>query len=231
MRADTGSTLYRARSRISYFSVTASALLALTLVGFGDNLFTNVGQPSNFDPKFIVHGLTSLAWMVLLVVQSLLIGAGNLRFHRKLGFAGLIIAVGVTLSTLYLFVILWKGWDHMGAEARANRLLLPAYALLVGLAFANRHHPALHKRLILLGSFCMLGPVLARTFDPLLVPFIEGWPESAIEATFWPYFIGVWSAFFASLLAYDMSTLRRPAAVTLGGTALFAASWLIAIGT
>ncbi len=231
MNAETGSSLDRARRRIAYFSVAACAMLALTLVGFGDNLFTNVGQPSNFDPKFIAHGLTSLAWMVLLVVQSTLIGAGNTRLHRKLGLAGLIIALGVTLSTLYLFVVLWKGWDHMGAEARANRLLLPAYALLVGLAFANRHRPAQHKRLILLGSFCMLGPVLARTFDPLFVPFIEGWPESAIETMFWPYFLGIWSAFFASLLAYDVATMRRPAAVTLGGIALFAACWLIAVGT
>lgn len=217
--------------RISYFTAVATAMLAFTLVGFGDNLFTNVSQPSNFDPKFIVHGLASLAWMVLLVVQSLLITARNPRLHRRLGLAGLVVAIAVTLSTLYIFVAGWKGWNHMGAEAKANRLLLPAYALLVALAVWNRARPMLHKRLMLLATFCMLGPVLARTFDPLLVPFIEGWPEDRIEAMFWPYFFGAWCAFYASLLAYDLAAIRRPALVTLGGTALFAASWLIAAST
>lgn len=217
--------------RVSYFTAVAAAMLAFTLVGFGDNLFTNVGQPTNSDPKFVIHGLFSLAWMLLLVMQSLLITARKPGLHRRLGLAGLVVAAGVALSTLYLFVAAWKGWDHMGAEARANRLLLPAFVLLVALAAWNRQRPVLHKRLMLLATFCMLGPVLARTFDPLLVPFIEGWPEDRIEAMFWPYFLGVWCAFFASLWAYDLAALRRPLPVTLGGTALFAACWFIAVAT
>ena len=39
-----------------YFSVTSALLLFLSVVAFSDNLFTDVGQASNHDPKFVIHG-------------------------------------------------------------------------------------------------------------------------------------------------------------------------------
>jgi hypothetical protein len=41
----------------SYFSGISVLLLLLSIIAFSDNLFTDVGQPSNRDPKFIIHGL------------------------------------------------------------------------------------------------------------------------------------------------------------------------------
>jgi hypothetical protein len=45
------------RARGAYFSIVSVLLLFLSVVAFSDNLFTDVGQPSNRDPKLIVHGL------------------------------------------------------------------------------------------------------------------------------------------------------------------------------
>ena len=56
--------------RSAYFARVSLLLLALSLIAFSDNLFTNIGQPSNRDPKFIVHGLFGLAWSVLLALQA-----------------------------------------------------------------------------------------------------------------------------------------------------------------
>ncbi len=214
-----------------YFAVATFLLLTLTVVGFSDNLFTNVGQPSNSDPKFIIHGLLCGAWMILLLVQTSLVGAGNTKLHRKLGIAGLAVAIGVTISTVWVFVAVWKGWPAMNPEAKANRILLPSYSLFVALAFANRTRPAWHKRFMFTGTLFMLGPVLGRSFDPLAVPFMTGWTEPQIESAFLPWFFSVWLAFFISLVAYDAATLRRVHPVTLASILWFGIIWAIAIFT
>jgi len=52
----------------------------------------------------------------------------------------------VTLSTLYIiFIVLWKGWADMEPEVRANRLLLPGYALCILLAWQQRGRSDWHK--------------------------------------------------------------------------------------
>lgn len=159
--------------RSRYFSIVSVVLLTLSVAAFSDNLFTDIGQPSNSDPKFIVHGLFGLAWYILLAVQANLVRLGNVRLHRRFGVATFIVAIGVTLTTLYLFVVLWKGWTNMAPDIRANRLLLPGYALCMLLAWQRRKDSAWHKRLIFVGTFFMLAPVLDRIFDPFIIPWLE----------------------------------------------------------
>jgi hypothetical protein len=156
-----------------YFSVVSTLTLALTLVGFSDNLFTNIGQPSNSDPKFIAHGLFCLAWMIVFAAQVNLARRGSFRLHRKLGVAGMLIAIGVVFSTTYVFVMVWKGWDAMGVLARGNRILLPGFAVCVLLAWLHRRRGDWHKRLVYVATLCMLEPVLSRAFDPLVVSWME----------------------------------------------------------
>ena len=103
----------------AYFSIVSVLMLFLGVVAFSDNLFTDIGQPSNRDPKFIVHGVFGLTWYVLLATQANLVRVRNLRLHRRLGIATFVVAIGVTLSTLYLFVVLWKGWANMRRPAAA----------------------------------------------------------------------------------------------------------------
>ncbi len=217
--------------RTAYFPLASLLLLALTLVGFGDNLFTDIGQPSNSDPKFVVHGLFCLAWMMVLAAQSFLARAGNLRTHRRLGVAASLIAVGVTLSTLYVFWAVWTGWGEMSPTVRANRLLLPSYVVFVLLGYRNRLRPDWHKRLMLVSTFFMMGPVISRTFHPLAVPFMGGWNESRIEAAFIPYFVLLWIGLFASLFAHDWRSIARVHQVTGWGFLWFGAVWAIVLST
>jgi hypothetical protein len=212
-----------------YFLWTSLLLLALTLVGFGDNLFTDVGQPSNSDPKFIVHGLFCLAWMLALVAQAGLIATGRVRVHRRVGIAAAIVAVGIVLSTAYVFWTIWTDWARMSTEVRANRLLLPGFALAVALGYRSRHRPDRHKRLMLVGSFCMMGPVLARSFDPLLVPFLVGWPESRIDAAFVPWMLFMWTGLFLSLVVHDLWREGRVHPVSGWGFLLFGAVWPVVL--
>lgn len=216
----------------AFFSVISVVLLFLSIVAFSDNLFTDFSQPSNSDPKFIVHGLFGLAWYLLLATQANLIRVRNVKLHKKLGIATLIVALGVTLSTLYIFIVLWKGWANMSEEVRANRLFLPAYATCVFLAWMRRGQSEWHKRLIFTGTFFMLGPVLSRTYDKLIMSWMEPmfpllYTKQVDAVVFQAYFFGVWLAFFLSLALYDWKTLRRIHPVTLAGFAWFALAWLI----
>ncbi len=219
----------------SYFSITSALLLVLSIVAFSDNLFTDIGQPSNGDPKFIVHGLFGLAWYVLLATQANLVRLRNVKLHRKLGVATFIVAIGVTLSTLYIFVVLWKGWGNLADEARANRLLLPGYATCMFLAWKWRSQSDRHKRLVFAGTFLMLGPVIARTYDPLLVSWMEPlfpvFTARVDEAGFLLYFFGAWIGFFLSLAWYDWKTLQRIHPVTVAGFAWLVLAWLASVLT
>jgi len=212
-----------------YFPAISILLLALTLVGFGDNLITDVGQPSNSDPKFVIHGLMCGAWMILLAAQSLLISNGNVALHRKIGLAAMAVAIGVTLSTLWVFVAVWKGWAAMSPEVKANRLFLPSYAVFVILAFRNRRRPDWHKRLILAATFFMLAPVLGRVYDPLIVdPFMTQLSEAQIEAAFLPWLFSVWIGFLLSMVLYDAIVVHRIHVVTTSALILFGTVWAVA---
>ena len=215
----------------AYFSITSALLLFLSVVAFSDNLFTNVAQPSNRDPKFIIHGLFGLAWYVLLTVQANLIRTRHAGLHRKLGIATFLVAIGVTLSTLYIFVVLWKGWANMAPEVRANRLLLPGYAVCLVLAWHWRTRSDWHKRLLFAGTFMMLGPVISRTYDPLFASWAETLFPAIIaqadEAAFVTYFAGVWVGFFLSLACHDWKMQRRIHPVTAAGFGWLLLSWLV----
>ena len=191
-----------------YFPIVSGVMFALTLIAFSDNLLTDVGQPSNSDPTMIIHGLFCGAWMAVLTLQSVLVARRDVARHRRLGPALLLIAVGVTFTTLYVFWVRWHGWTALDPEAKANRLLLPSYALAVWLGYRARRRPDAHRRLMLVGTFFMLGPVLARDFDRLIVPPLAGWPVAMVDALFPPYFALVWMSFFASLAWYDLAMNR-----------------------
>ena len=211
-----------------YFSVASAFILALSLWGFSDNLIWNVGQPSNHDLKFVVHGLFCLAWVLMLCAQSNLARAGSLGLHRRLGVVGAVVAVGVTLSTLYVFVMVWEGWHGMAFYVKANRLLLPSYSLAVLLGILNRRRPEWHKRYFYVATLYMLEPVLSRAFDPI-EPLLGRFSSSQIDTAWWIFFVLVWSGLFLSLVAYDRAIARRIHPVTVAGVAWFCGIWIIVL--
>ncbi|CAN5756426.1 hypothetical protein BH23GEM11_BH23GEM11_06590 [soil metagenome] len=196
----------------NYFVAASVLILALTLIAFSDNLFTDVGQESNRDPKFIVHGLLALAWVVLLVIQTNFVRKENYHAHRRLGILGVIVAVGVTLSTLWVFVVIWQGWDALPFFAKANRFFLPTYALLVLLGYLNRAKPVRHKRFMFMATLYMLGPVLDRASGHLNVNVFILNPV-------------IWNGLWASLFLYDWITLRRIHPITWVGLVWFYSVW------
>jgi|TARA_R110000737_G_scaffold182215_1_gene205619 hypothetical protein len=199
-----------------YFLVVSSILLGLSILAFSDNLITDVGQKSNSDPKFIIHGLFCFAWFIILVIQTNFIKKGNYKAHISFGVAGLIAAIGVFITTLYIFVVIFNGWSNMDPMVKANRFLILGFAILVTLAYLKRKSLPYHKRLMLVASFFMLGPILSRSFartnlDSILISDLS-WDIT---------FLGTWSAFFISLFIYDWTIDKKFHPITYLGYIAF----------
>jgi hypothetical protein len=212
--------------KASYFLVVGFMLLFLSVIGFSDNLITDVGQKSNSDPKYVIHGLFCFAWFIILIIQANFIRKRNYKTHMRLGIAGLITALGVFTSTLYIFVVVYDGWDHMAPLVKANRFFMFSFAMMVALAYAKRKKPESHKRLMLVASIYMLGPILdraiGRSFLDAMITTDLGWDLA---------FFGIWTSFFVSLFAHDLVVQKRIHPVSYLGFFLFGAIWAISFLT
>ncbi|MBK6912663.1 MAG: hypothetical protein IPH11_02935 [Ignavibacteriales bacterium] len=77
----------------------------------------------------------------------------------------MVVAIGVLLTTVYIFLVVYNGWNVMPINAKVNRFFMPSYALLVWLGYMNRKKPNKHKRFMYVGTLYMLGPILDRALD------------------------------------------------------------------
>lgn len=200
----------------NYFSCVSILMLILSLIAFSDNLFYDIGQESNSDPKFIIHGLFFLAWFIILVIQTNFIRKGDVRAHRKWGMCGMGIALGVVLSTFYVFFAIYEGWSVMPSFVKSNRIFTVSFALLVLLAYIKRKNAAAHKRFLYVGTVYVLGPVIGRVADKLV---------GGGDLTYIIFEAVIWHGLFISLLIYDWHTLKRLHPISWIGFLWFYVVW------
>jgi hypothetical protein len=109
-------------------------------------------------------------WVVLLVVQSSLIAARRVEWHRQLGVFGavwcaLVVLFG-SITTLYAAAREVRGHSDFAAGqvviTSLDLLQMLFFASFVAIAVWQRRRPDYHKRLMLLTIACMLPDALAR---------------------------------------------------------------------
>lgn len=193
-------------------------MLALSIIAFSDNLFFDVRQKSNSDPKFIIHGLFFLAWFVVGVMQTGYVRSKNYKAHIALGTTGMLIGLGVVLSTFYVFVAVYKGWSEMTLYVKANRFFTASFALLLWLAYRNRKRAVKHKRFLYIGNLYVLGPVLDRVADKAGIKI-----ESHVDI----FEALIWNVLFVFLFAYDWATLKRIHPISWIGFMWFYMVWIL----
>lgn len=198
-----------------YFQAVSSLLLILSLIAFSDNLITDIGQESNKDPKFIVHGLFMFAWFGIYVMQTFYILQKKYEAHRRLGRAGFVIAIGVLLSTVYVFIAIFKGWDAMEPFVKANRLFMLSFAVFLFLAYHHRKNRIKHKRFIFWAIVLPIEPIIGRVSEVFQV---DNWEL---------FYILVWHTFFISSFIYDWQTLKKIHPISWAGLAWFYIAWTI----
>jgi uncharacterized membrane protein YozB (DUF420 family) len=153
----------------SLYSWAAIVALVFVFAGFAPTYFLKgvLGAPELSTLKH-VHGIVMTAWFTLFLIQVRLVATGNVRMHRKVGTAGIALAI----------LVLAVGMQTGIASARAGVTPLPSipplvflvmpvaelaiFAVLIGAGIAMRKRAAYHKRFMLLASLAILTPAMAR---------------------------------------------------------------------
>jgi hypothetical protein len=117
-----------------------------------------------------VHGAVMSGWVVLLVVQSALVAAHRVQWHRRLGvfgavWAGLVVVFG-SVTTLHAAAREVRNHTKFARSqiviTSLDLVQMLLFAGFVGLAIGLRRRADYHKRLMLLTIVCMLPDALAR---------------------------------------------------------------------
>jgi len=163
-----------------------------------------------------LHGAVMTTWFSLFVAQAWLASDGNLRLHRRLGIAGVFLAMVVIAVGMQLGIVSARaGFSPLAAIPALVFLAMPvgemvAFAGLFAAAIALRKRSDWHKRLMLAASVAMLAPAFARM--PIVT---DGGP---------PAFFGLTDLVILGCIAFDTATHRR-----LHPAFALAFTWIVAI--
>ncbi|HWF86751.1 MAG TPA: hypothetical protein VG222_17955 [Vicinamibacterales bacterium] len=117
-----------------------------------------------------LHGVVMSGWVILLLVQSGLIAAHRVQWHRRLGvfgtvWAALVVIVG-SVTTLHAAAREVRAHSAFAASqvviTSLDLIQMLLFAGFVSTAVWLRRRPDYHKRLMLLTIACMLPDALAR---------------------------------------------------------------------
>jgi hypothetical protein len=149
----------------------AVVFLVTAMLGFGPTYFFKPFQPSPpLSPLLHIHGLAFTAWLILLIVQSGLIRAHRVDLHKRFGVAGAVLAA--VMMVLGLMVAIYGARHGKSADGMAPLafMIFPfgqtlIFGAFIGAALWKRRQPELHRRLILLGTICLMTPAISRMVD------------------------------------------------------------------
>jgi len=191
-----------------YFSLA----LLVAVIGFFPSYFSRLGQT---DVVRHFHGITALAWMLLLVAQAWLIRQGNRPVHRRIGKSAFV------LAPLFIASGLLVTHSMLGGANAFQRAFGPQLAFLdlssviyfgvvVGLAIRHRRNIQLHARYMASTVVLVLPPAVSRILG-MGVPGIHSF-EASVHAA---YFL---SQLIVVLLLLDdrrLGRIRHPYPVLL----------------
>jgi hypothetical protein len=151
-----------------FYRLAALAALGVALTGFFLTYLRPMALGSFSGPGWShVHGATLLAWLLLTIAQTQLVGR-SLALHRRLGWAALLIAPAMMLTTVAIGVQgTARGVESGGGPEVISGLIGSITAplmflVLVSAALIMRRDPQWHKRLIFVATVAMLWPAWFR---------------------------------------------------------------------
>jgi hypothetical protein len=165
------------RSRLSerrFYVVAALAVLVVSAIGFRSFYLQGKGFGGNpltpqIVPLILVHALAMSSWVLLFLLQSALILAGNRRLHMILGSLGGFLAVAVVVLGSAMGILSAhfnpRAYEMFGGPRfflieMLTEILL--FGILVGIAIAHRRRAEIHRPLMLLATVVILSGALAR---------------------------------------------------------------------
>jgi hypothetical protein len=212
IQADPSKRLAERKYDGRFFLVMALFLAAVAAIGFAPTYYLAGGLRAPLPSRIVhIHAVIFTTWMLLLVVQTALISARKVRWHRNLGVAGFVLACAMVVSVVLTGVDLaMRVKGKPNSEAVLGLLSITFtdafdFAVLAGFAYALRRNAAAHKRLIIIATACITRAAFNRWHIPIL--FHQFY--AAYAATY---------VFLLLLAAYDLWSSRRIHRATLWGS-------------
>lgn len=158
-----------ARPRIYLYLALACAAVAIG--GFAPTYWLQWPVGTFRGPPLLhIHGVLCTAWVLFLISQSSLVTRGHVRSHRNWGLLGISLASVLTVVALIVAI---SGMNERLAAGYGDRarsfLIVPLSAITLFAAFtagaiANVKRPEWHRRLMIVGTVCLVQAAAARVF-------------------------------------------------------------------
>jgi hypothetical protein len=201
----------RKYDRQFFFAMTL-LLAAVVAIGFAPTYYLAGGFLAPLPSRIVhIHAVVFSAWMILLMVQTGLISAKRVGWHRKLGMAGFVLAnamVVIVVLTAAGLAVRVKGAPSMELVLGLLSVTFTDafnFAVLAGFAYALRRDAAAHKRLIIIATVCLTRAAFFRWHVPIL--FRQVYP--AYAATY---------VLLLLLAGYDLWSTRKIHRATMWGS-------------
>ncbi len=201
-----------------FFPIMTGIVVGFIILGFGAGIAARGGGYVP-PPALMLHGVVTLAWFALTLVQAMLIRVGRFTLHRALGTlsTGLALAIVVLGYFTVRIAVSNPDWTIAGFDNVGSAIFpffdIVTFAILYGLGVAKRSDAPAHKRLIVLAGVMMMDPAVAR-----VAIFIVG---------FAPLALVIELAILAAFPIYDWRTRGRPHGASIFGVALFAVCFVL----
>jgi hypothetical protein len=170
-RSEPRRPLYRPVNRVGeriYFGGMAILLCVVVFIGFSPTYFrAGMLRAPLPSPILHVHGAVFTLWMLIYVVQSALISARRVSWHRSLGIVAFCLPpIMVVLGWVAAIDALHRRVS-IGTLDPAVSLSIPLlgiswFAVLIFTSWRGRRRPDVHKRLILLATIGLVDAALGR---------------------------------------------------------------------
>ena len=155
--------------RPRFYAWIALAITLIMVVGFSRTFYLRHWfDVPPISPLLILHGIVFTAWFAMFVVQTRLVAAGNVRLHRKVGAAGVVLAILVIVVTAISIVESANSPRPrpMGLNAQQFTFVpvvgIVGFAVCFAAAISLRRRADLHRRLMMLAMIFIMGPPVAR---------------------------------------------------------------------
>jgi hypothetical protein len=163
-----------ARILEKYFYFYMSVLIAVVVFyGFSHTVNKNLIHPAIQKPWILwVHGIVFSGWLFFFILQSALVRARSVRWHRNVGWFGAVLGASMVYLGVSTTLSMARFYLYTMHRTEANFLIVPfwdisCFAVCFALAIVWRKKPEHHRRMMLLATCALTAAGWGR------IPFLS----------------------------------------------------------
>lgn len=147
-----------------FYAAMAVIFASAAIVGFAPNSLAILGGTKENPPLLVhIHAAAMSCWLLLLSTQAILAASGNLRIHKRLGMASLVLAPTMVAIMVSLAFPLFQSGEHACSIAviQIKRVTLFSSFFLLAI-IARKRDSESHKRLMFLATLVVIDAAFNR---------------------------------------------------------------------